>query len=48
MCLIFMRNVSLRVSLHDITYNCDVTGSFLLDKHGIIKEVTKIQQKVKT
>ena len=43
-----MQNIFLGVSLHDITSNCDLTGSSLSSKHGIIKEVTEIKQKVKT
>ena len=46
--LIFTRNISLGVSFYDVTCNCDLTGSSLSSKHGIIKEVTEIQQKVKT
>ena len=45
--LIFMRNTFLGVSFYYITYNCDLTGSSLSSKHGVIKEVTEIQQKVK-
>ena len=46
--LIFTRNIFLGVSFYDVTCNCDLTGSSLFSKHGIIEEVTEIQQKVKT
>ena len=40
--LIFMRDTFLGVPFYDITYNCDLTGSSLSSKHGIIKEVVEI------
>ena len=43
-----MQNIFLWVSLYDVTCNCDLTGSPLFSKHGIIEEATEIQQKGKT
>ena len=40
--LIFMQNTFLGVSLYDVTYNCDLTGSSLFRKNGITKEVNEI------
>ena len=43
-----MRNIFLRIPLYEVTCNCDLTGSPLFSKHGIIEEATEIQQKGKT
>ena len=37
-----MQNIFLGISLYDVTCDCDLTGSPLLSKHGIIKEVVEI------